>query len=211
MNKNKAIILIAIIIGVLLALQYRSFREIELLVQRTEPENIFTELRVFQVANKQLRANLDVTKRALDETQSKLSREAIDEEIQRLKLLSGEQTVSGEGIEVTFDAAVKTFWLNDLISQLVVTGAEAVAINDVRLLDRTAGFRDIGDGILMRRYFLRPPFKITAIGPRTEMQSAIAQSGGIVDRIEDANPTLKIIVAEREKIIIPAFNEESSQ
>jgi len=200
-----SIILVSFVIGLLLAVQYKSFQGVSSLLQRTEPNNVFTELRIFQLANKELRITLQLAENALAELQTKLSKEAIDEEIQRLKLLNGDSAINGEGVQITLSQSVKAFWINDLIAQLVATGAEAIAVNDIRLLESTAGIRDIGGGILMRRHFLRSPFSITAIGPREDMQKAIAQTGGIIDRIEDANPGLKLIVAERESLLIPAL------
>lgn len=123
-------------------------------------------------------------------------------------MLTGEDGISGEGVKLTLDRAVNSFWISDLIAQLVSAGAEAVSINDIRLTIQTAGLRDVGGGIVMRRHFIRPPIIIRAIGPKNEQKSAIAQNGGIMDRIKDNYPGIKITVTEEEKIVIPALSEK---
>lgn len=193
--------------GVLLALQVRSYGRVKFEVGRSSPAAVLGELRVFQIANAELRNEVAEKEKLLKELQTKISQEKVEEEIARLKLLSGEYAVYGEGLDLTLSAPIKAYWMSDLIASLISGGAEAVSINDVRLTVRTAGFRSIGEGMLMRRYFFRPPLRITVIGPKAELKRIITQSSGILDRIEDDHKGLKIFVAERDKIIMPAIEE----
>ena len=77
-----------------------------------------------------------------------------------------------------------------------------LAINGNRYLDRTAGLRDVSGGLLMRSNFLRPPYTISVIGPQIDLRNAVSQTGGFVDRIKKAFPDLKVIVAQRDSIVI---------
>lgn len=211
MKKRTIFSAIAIILGILLSLQIRSFQRIDILIQRSRPGEAFAELRVLQIANAELRAHLEEEKHALEDVASTLSNRALEDEMNRLRLLSGEESIFGEGLEITFSQPVKEFWITDLIAQLVTSGAEAIAMNDIRLTVGTAGFRAVSggggrlEGLLMRKHFLKPPLRLTAIGGRKELQQSLTQGGGILDRIEHDHPGLKIFLAEREKIIIPAL------
>lgn len=187
-----------------MALQYRSYRRVEALVLRSEPVDILTEVRISQIANKELRADLELADKRLAEVQSNIAQQSIEDEFKRLELLSGDVAVTGEGIEITIDSVIPAFWLTDLITQLVNGGAEAVSLNAKRVLPDTAGFRDVSDGLLMRSFFLKPPFTIAAIGPRDQMHKSITQGGGIVDRLSLASSNAKIIVAKSDVVIIPA-------
>lgn len=207
MNKRTVFASIAVVLGILLALQIRSFQSIDFLVKRSRPGEVFAELRVLQIANASLRAHLEEEKKSLLEAASALSDRAIEDELHRLQLLSGEEAVSGEGVEISFDRSVAEFWITDLIAQLAASGAEAVALNGIRLTEQTAGLREISGGLLMRRNFMNSPFHLEAIGPRKELKLSIAQDGGIIDRIQRASPGLKIFVTEKENIIIPALKE----
>lgn len=204
---KKALVITAVIVGFLLALQIRSYREVKLIFERSEPQEILSELRVLQVANQQLRDNLGEAEAVLENTRSKIAQEAIEEKINRLRLLSGTEAVAGEGIDITLSSVAKAYWLSDLIAQLVSAGAEAIAINDIRLTARTAGFRSVSGGLLMHDRFLRPPLRITAIGPSERLQKAIAPQGGIIDRMENSEKGLTILLAKRDTIIIPALTE----
>ena len=202
---NRLFIITAFIIGILLALQVRSFKKVDVLLQRFQPATVLAELRTLQLANEQLRENVAQAERTLQETRSKIAGQTIEEEMQRLKLLSGAHAITGEGIEITISSAVDSFWITDIIAQLVTSGAEAVAVNDVRLTMQTAGFRSVGGGLLMRRNFLRSPLRISAIGPSEMLKQAVTQSGGILDRMKRQNRGLAALVSQQENIIIPAL------
>ncbi|MEK9132564.1 MAG: DUF881 domain-containing protein [Patescibacteria group bacterium] len=209
---KKALIITALIVGIFLSIQMRSFKQVEILVARSGPANLIKELRVLQVANQQLRDHIAEKEKSLEDIKSKISSQTIEDEIKNLRALSGTEEVSGEGIEIVFPQWLKAFWLSDLIAQLVSAGAEAVAINDIRFTENTAGLRDIGNdpasaGLLMRSQFLRPPFKITVIGPKVELKQAISQSGGILDRIGSSYGKAKIIVTGKDTITIPALTQ----
>ncbi len=204
---KKALIITAVFIGIFFALQIRSFQKVQSLVERLSPANVFAELRTFQVANSQLRTHLAEEEATFADTQSKISSVSLEDEIAKLRLMSGEDDVFGAGIEVTISGPIEEFWISDLVAQLVAAGAEAVSVNDVRITDKTAGFRSIGNGILMRSYFFNPPFRISAVGPSKELKQTIAQNGGILDRIQNTHQKLAILVSEKDKIIIPALGK----
>lgn len=204
---KRVLIITALIMGVLLSFQIRSFKKVESVIQRSRPTSILAELRTFQLANEQLRTHLSEEEQVLNDINSKLTKEAIEDEITRLRALSGTQEVYGEGIELTFNQAVPEYWMSDLVAQLVGAGAEGVAINDVRLTAKTGGFRTVNGGIVMGKEFLRAPFRVSAIGPQKEVKQAVAQAGGIIDKMEAAYPGLVILVTTKDKVAIPALPE----
>lgn len=207
MKKSYFFITVTVIVGILLGLQVRSFRKITFLAERSSPGDIIGELRVFQVANEKLRTQIQEEGKRLEELNSTLTNVAVEEEIERLKLLSGEESVSGEGVEITLGESVEEFWIIDLVAHLVSGGAEAVSVNGIRLVNSTGGFRSVGGGLIMRRHFLRPPFHIVAIGPKQSLRQSVSQTGGILDRIKDAHLGLQMIFSEEEMVIIPAIPE----
>ena len=202
---KKALIAVIVFSGILLALQVRSFKNVALLTQRTQPADILAELRTFQIANANVKARIIEEEKNLENIRSKIASETIEEEIAKLQLIGGEQTISGQGVEINFSGPIKAYWVSDLLAQLVSGGAEAIAINDIRLTASTFGFRDVAGGLLMRRTFLRPPLRLSVIGSKDELKRAITSRGGILDRIKDAHPGVAVIVAERDAIIIPAL------
>lgn len=199
---KKALIITSVIIGILLIVQMKSFNKLEFLVQRAEPKDFFAQLKTFQIANADLRDKLAEDEKMLNKMNSKIASDTVDKEIQKLTLLNGNEAVSGEGVEITLSASLKEFWITDLIAQLVSAGAEAISINDIRLLDSTAGFREVGGGLVMRSNYFRPPFKLVAIGPEKELAQTVSQNGGILDRIRKATPGMVTKVEQRDKVTI---------
>lgn len=205
---KRALLITVLIVGILVALQIRSFKNITALLQRDKPADVLVQLRTLQVANDALQAHLKEQTKSLEDVRSKITSETLEDEITRLKMLAGEQAINGPGIEITLSGSVKAFWISDLIAELVAIGGEAVAVNDIRLMPQTAGFRDVGGGLLMRYAFLRPPLRISIIGPKDDMYRVMSQNGGILDRIKNAHPGLTILVSPKDTIYIQGFQSE---
>lgn len=209
---KKVFIIIALIVGTLLGLQIRSFKKVESLVARSGQESFFSELRIFQLAGRELRDHIKKSEQTLAEIRTKIAGQAVEEELQRLRLLSGEEAVTGEGVEITIGEPIKAFWISDLVARLSAAGAEAIAVNDIRLTSQTAGFREIYSGskisgLLMRRIFLQAPLTISVIGPSQELKLAIAQTGGITDRIKKQYPKIVLAVMLKETVVIPELSQ----
>jgi uncharacterized protein YlxW (UPF0749 family) len=206
---KKSLIITLIFVGILLALQVRSFSNVGFLIQRSGPKNILNELRVFQLANQELKTQVLEEGEKLEEISKEMAGQTIKDEVSKLRLLSGEVGVVGEGVEITISMPVDAFWISDIIAQLVSAGAEAIAINGIRITPRTAGLRDIGvgraAGLLMGRDFFRTPYKIFAIGPSKELQASVAQNGGIIDRIKNNYLNIAVTLSVEDKVEIPAL------
>src|SRR3972149_709703 len=70
--------------------------------------------------------------------------------------------------------------LAGLVNELWSAGAEAVAVNGVRIL-ATTGVRDHADDILGGEGARRPPFAVVAIGEPLTLQTALKLRGGFVE------------------------------
>ena len=128
-------------------------------------------------------------------------------EIEQLKLLSGEVPVSGPGITVTFtrDADLRYFDFVDLVNELWVSGAEAIAINDHRVIFNTHILDSPSGEILVNNENLLFPIVVTAIGNPNNLESVLTMPGGLVNnwrRLLGINPT----IVARDRVIIPAVN-----
>ncbi len=198
----KKILSIAILVTcILLVVQSRSYlaaKKIGVVASR----NILSEVNVFQLANQEMRGEVDGEQKKIEKLSSQLAQESIANEVTHLRISAGLEAVTGEGIEITIDKSIPAFWIVDLLAQLTSSGAEIVSINGNRYLDRTAGLRDVSGGLLMHSVFLRPPYSISVIGPQIELRNAVSQTGGFVDRIKKTLPEIGVIVAQRDSIVI---------
>ena len=103
------------------------------------------------------------------------------------------------------DAAVTARDLRTMVEELWLAGAEAIAVNNERVLAATA-IIDIGGSVLVNSAYLAPPFQISAIGP-TDLYARLSQSRGFVEFIRGRAQAggIRVSFAERDSVRVPAF------
>jgi len=91
----------------------------------------------------------------------------------------------------------------DLLNELNSAGAEAISINDQRMVNNTE-VRFAGTQINVNTIPLNSPFSIKAIGNSSTLEGAINQRFGIVSTIRDLGYYIE--VKEIDNLEIPGFN-----
>ncbi|MBC7347281.1 MAG: DUF881 domain-containing protein [Clostridia bacterium] len=167
-----------------------------------------------------LRRRLDTVEQRQGERENELSGLARD--LQQAKLQAGLAEVEGPGVVITLDdnreGALRAqaskpgqyqpedFIVHDknllyLVNELRLAGAEAIAINNQRLI-ASSDIRCVGTAILVNATRLVPPYEIRAIG-NAETLAAAVSSG-------QEYPFLKgkgfpVSLQKQERITVPAF------
>ena len=90
----------------------------------------------------------------------------------------------------------------NIVPQLRAGGAEALAINDQRLIG-TSEIRCSGPTITVNGKVYGAPFTVKAIGDPKTLNSALTMRGGIVDSLKHWG--IKVTIKEEPSIAIPAF------
>jgi uncharacterized protein YlxW (UPF0749 family) len=98
----------------------------------------------------------------------------LGEEALRLRVIEGLVPVHGPGVVVTVDAPLTPLDLEDAVNNLRVASAEAVAVNDRRVIMGTA-FRIAGDSIEVDGTPERGPWTLVAIGDPGRLGGAADQ------------------------------------
>ena len=136
----------------------------------------------------------------------------IDEELQESNILIGKTDVYGEGVVVTLansnEQQIEAYDLMDLVNELRYAGAEAISINEQRVLNMTE-IVDMGDYayITVNSQRIQEPYIVKAIGDKDYINSILNLKGsGFVDR----SKTLGINVSSRteNRVEIPKYNGE---
>ena len=136
----------------------------------------------------------------------------IDEELQESNILIGKTDVYGEGVVVTLansnEHQIEAYDLIDLVNELRYAGAEAISINEQRVLNMTE-IVDMGDYayITVNSQRIQEPYIVKAIGDKDYINSILNLKGsGFVDR----SKTLGINVSSRteNRVEIPKYNGE---
>lgn len=98
----------------------------------------------------------------------------LSDEAARLRVVEGTAPVHGPGVTLTVDAALTPFDLEDAVDNLRLAGAEAIAINDRRVVTGTV-YRISGADISIDGQATRGPWTFDAIGDPARLQAAAEQ------------------------------------
>jgi uncharacterized protein YlxW (UPF0749 family) len=197
---------VAVLIGILLVGQLRSqarpteistlpAQELSQLIEtlsgrnrelRTGLADIREQLREYRVAGPQGQSALDVTR----------------EDLRRVTAFTGLAAVEGQGIVLDVDGTLDAIALNDLINELRNAGAEALAVDEIRLTQRSVaiqGARSLEiDGIEVGERF-----QLRAIGSPEGLLAAIERPGGIISQLEQFIEAA-IAARQSDQITLPA-------
>lgn len=129
--------------------------------------------------------------------------QALLQEIARLRALNGRVELLGPGVEVEIAAAVTPEDLYDLFNDLRAAGAEALALNEHRILASSA-VAGTPDDLRVNGAVLSRPYTVRAIGPVAALERALTRPGGMVALLRQNYPGARITVIRRDRIRIPA-------
>lgn len=212
-----------IILGILIAFQMKFIQGTYLdgssPTQKTT--ELLNELNTVKTEKERLIDEIERLEDQLDKIQNSASEESaivknLTDELNRYKAFSGMTKVSGTGVMITIDNPPKDLNLGldkniafdyklmlDLINELNSAGAEAISINEQRMVNNTE-VRLAGNQVNVNTIPISPPFVIKAIGNSGTLDSAINIRFGIVQNIQLEGYYIE--VKRVETLEIPAFN-----
>lgn len=201
-GKKIYIVIVAVILGVLIAAQVRSFAGINSLFVRDTRSNIFQEIMILKDKNEDLRSEIDGLETTLLQLKNQNSAlETIKEEIEKYKKITGDFSIFGPGVRLTIDANLTTPWVIDLVNEFFNSGAQSVSVNTVRLTNKSIGFDTLPQGqILLNGAILSQPFVFDVIGESSLIVDVLELPGGIMDRLEVAFPDMEVDTESKEII-----------
>lgn len=215
--------LACIILGIFMAFQMKfiqgTYLDGDTPTQKTV--EILNELASVEAEKELLLEEVTRLETQLEEIKSSASGESaivknLTDELDRYKAFSGMTRVSGTGVLVTIDNPPQDVNLGsekniaydyrlilDLINELNSAGAEAISINEQRMINSTE-VRLAGNQVNVNTIPIAPPFVIKAIGSAKTLDGAINQRFGIVQNLRELGYYVE--VNQVELIEVPAFN-----
>jgi uncharacterized protein YlxW (UPF0749 family) len=201
---------VAIIIGILLVGQLRSqARPIEL--SSLSAQELSTLIETLQAGNVELSdglANLREQIRDYEraELQGQSALEVTEENLDRLAAFAGLRGVEGQGIVIEIDGLFNPTAVNDLIYELRNAGAEAIAVDEIRITASSVAVLGTGaieiDGVAIGR-----TFTISAIGSPSGLRAAIERPGGILTLLQQSIEAV-FVVEERTNLEVPGTERD---
>ncbi|MFC1616347.1 DUF881 domain-containing protein [Patescibacteria group bacterium] len=190
------IVVVAFLLGSLLVIQSKSFEGVENSLMRDIQSNVFQEIQIINQKNDDLQKEISNLEKTYEQISNQgLALDAIEEEIEKYKKLSGKFAVFGPGLEIKLEGKINTAWMVDLVNEFYNTGAEAVGVNNIRLVNHTMGFDTTpNDQILLNGSVLSEPHTFQVLGESSVLLEALEMPGGIFERLKSNFPELEIKV-----------------
>jgi len=205
-----SLFVVAGIIGILLVGQLRSqARPIEL--SSLSALELSTLVETLSARNIELADNLaDLREQIRDyeraDVQGQSDLAISEEDLQRISAFGGLIGVEGQGIELAIEGSFDPTAVNDLIYELRNAGAEAIAVDGVRITAQSVavlGSRAIEiDGVE-----IGASFTIRAIGSPDGLRSAIERPGGIL-RLLQQSISARFTLTEMREMEVPGTDRD---
>ncbi|MCB7512768.1 MAG: DUF881 domain-containing protein [Clostridiales bacterium] len=219
-----SISVVCVILGILLALQFKSVRENNQ-VDGLNTTRVQTMQNLLDEAREQNDRLLEQVKEMRKEVQSyreaaagssEQSDQALLDEIAYLQLAAGMTDVVGPGIEVVLEdsTAANTsgdeadYLIHDsdilsVVNELRDAGAEALSLNGNRIL-ATSEIRCSGSVVTINGRRTSAPFVIDAIGDTDTMFNALMMRNGVVDVLKQWS--IQVSATEVDELLVPAYD-----
>ncbi len=184
---------------------------------RPEDQVRLLQLQVKELETENARLRNDNTKMLDDIANDRKSLSSFVKEMNSLRVRAGSTAVEGPGIVITIDdskvAANTTLGGSDsallthdmdllmLVNELRAADAEAIVINDQRVVQSSA-VRCVGPVIHVNNRPVSAPFIVKAIGKPDVLMGAVNLPLGVLDQLRPLG--IKVEVVKRDKIRLPA-------
>lgn len=206
MKKRDALLIgsACLILGILIAVQYRFIQKSYLTDsgQAQKSAELINELNATKEKHKQLLQEISDLQKQLDDIKNAASSESVlvknlTDELQRYKAYAGMTKLSGSGVMVTIDnphtdmnnASEKNIaydyrLLLELINELNASGAEAISINEQRMVNNTE-IRLAGTQMNVNMIPINTPYVFKVLGDPDTLDGAISQRFGVIQSIRE--------------------------
>ncbi|MFD5318634.1 DUF881 domain-containing protein [Streptomyces sp. NPDC127098] len=197
-------------LGLALAIQVRAASSEETALRNARPEDLVRILSDLEDRTARLedeRAGLEEQRSDL-ETSSDQAEEARRQTLERerqLGVLAGTMAAQGPGISLRISdprGVVEADMLLDAVQELRAAGAEAIQINDVRIVADTS-FVDHNGGVRIDGVPAGAPYLVSAIGRPQDLEPALNIPGGVVQSLE--NEGAGVTMDRPETVVVDAL------
>ncbi|NLU69960.1 DUF881 domain-containing protein [Streptomyces sp. HNM0574] len=209
---SRAQLIVAVLLFVLglgLAIQVRSTSENSAL-RGARQEDLVRILDELDDRTKRLedeKRSLERQRTELDNSsdQAEEARKQTREKQRQLGVLAGTVKAEGPGIALTISdpgGSVEADMLLDTVQELRAAGAEAIEVNEVRVVASTY-FSDAGGGISVDGRRITQPYRFEVIGKPQDLEPALNIPGGVVQTLRKEQA--EVVVNRSERITVDAL------
>lgn len=219
-----ALTAVAVAVGFIFTVQSRTEQSIEtgLQVSSGRLEEVAYRYRAEEQRQAAMRAEIADLRRQITDDEQRAAADqrvaaSLTEELGTLRAAAGLTGVRGPGVAVTItdsrrplrpgeDPNLVLIHYSDVravVNMLWAAGAEAVAVNDERIMT-TTGLSCVGTTILCNTRRMAPPYRIVAVGNADAMMAAAQARGGILDQLRAFE--FPVTVTAGTDLLVPAYS-----
>ena len=126
-------------------------------------------------------------------------------QLTQLEVFAARTAVGGQGISVKVDGTFDDKALSDLVNELRNAGAEAIAVNGVRVGPRSWFGMNADRALTVDAAPLRGPWTVTAVGAPEVMYVAMTRTGGIIGQFELIYRSTRFSVSRETALVLPSL------
>lgn len=202
---------VAVALGFLVVVQLRVQQSSPGLAALSAPE-LTVLVANLNTRNDQLRtevARLEQELAALNGAQARgeTSVDQIGRDLSRLRAWSGLEPVVGPGVTITIIGRIEGAGVEDLINELHNAGAEAIAVDEVRVVPGSV-VAGPENGLSIENTALGNPFEIRAIGSPETLTGSLTRIGGVIAQLAATYPLAELTVTPVERLELPATERD---
>ena len=212
--------LTAFVLILVMATQFKTVEETDITgIEVMREAELRTELANWKEKYEEVLTKIQETDQKIEEYTEEISNnnnivELLEREIEESKKYAGLTDVVGEGIEITLEDTDKNqitdSELMELLYELRYAGAEAICINDERIIDTTDisnidfTFFYVNTGRIGRLNRISSPYIVKAIGNKTHLESEITRKSGFIETMRSYDKNVSYEV--KNDVRIPKYN-----
>ena len=220
MNKEKIVLyftifLMCVMLFCIVFMQFKTVSQTNLMdIINMNEEELIKEAVSWQNKYYQVNNQLEDTNQKISEYEENIynNKESVDlltrEQEESAKLV-GKTNVEGEGIVITLEdneeQQITSNQLLNLVNELKIAGAEAISINNKRIINST-DIVDVNYVIMMEGKKISSPYEIKAIGNQTYLSSTLNAKQGLVSTYRETG--ISITMEEMNEVQIPKYDGE---
>ena len=204
-----AIALVCVVLGIMLAVQFRTTQGIRSSIPFQRIEDLSQRL-------SQTEKERDVLLKQVNELRQATGTEVASQEFELIKIGAGVVALQGPGVIVTIDDSKRSskpgenpnlYLIHDddilkVINELWAAGAEAISINEQRLI-ASSEIRCAGPTLSVNNTRYSPPYDIRVIGEPQTLENSLKMRGGVVETLQFWG--IQVNIKKQDSVNIPAY------
>lgn len=197
---------VALILSLVMFTQFKTIEQTDIVAIETMRETeLRTELADWKTKYEEVETKLDDVNSRIEEYKTQMSSEEdatelLKQELNESQKFLGYTDVHGEGIILTLEDNslnnIERFDLISLVNELKLAGAEAISINDERIVSNTDIALINNRIILVNGRRIASPYVVKAIGDKKYLESAVTIKGGFVDEMKASEKDINYTVED---------------